>query len=161
MKKKLHSLFLLPILLIGFLFSSCEADKNYYYEDPSFNWESSSFYINATGKDGGKWEWNSATRRYECVYDLTGKFENEDSFIYNKGFFIGYVFFGDQNTDETQHIMPFNDRVNGGKLTYDTSFRLFDKGHELTACFYFEWNDGRQSPPPAYNFRLYLGWGKQ
>jgi len=157
--KKLHYklLGLFIILASTFTFTSCEGDKVYetYYEDTSANWDVIPFEI---GGSDHRWSWNSEKGYYQCIININSKYTDVDEFIYNNGIALGYVFLGEQYVDETQSLMPFYDDVNGANLWNDTSIQGSNKDFDV--CFYFQWDDKRQSPPPLYNVRLVLAWGK-
>lgn len=161
MKKLRNALLALLMTVAGIIsFTSCEGDK-IYYEDPSFSWHTMFFTIDENGYgENYKWEWNPDYRRYECVINITGDNINVDEFIYNHGNAVGYVFMGQQNVNEIQSVLPYFDENKGANLWNDISILGIGSNKTFEVCFYYQWSDLRQSPPPLYNVKLALFWGK-
>ena len=157
MKKKLHTILTLSVVLLAsMLFSSCEGDKTY-VEDPSANWKIFEFPVDANGGGNkGKWVWDNNKQCFKCEFIINDNDLSVDEYIYNKGVALGYVFIGTQNVNEVQTILPFYDDVLDGNLWFETAIQGSQK--DFVVRFFYQGPNGNASPLPFYNLRLVLIW---
>jgi hypothetical protein len=107
--------------------------------------------------EANDWRWNSALRRWEAVVPL--KFI--DTFVYEKGSVIGYVFLGEQNRDEVQTQLPYSQtfHVSGGAdFTETIGYEYSRLTNRVT--FYIQPSNGLQDPKAKvyYAFRIVMIW---
>ena len=97
MKRKLFTSLFAGLLLLGIAFTSTScSDSTKDFEETQWNIEN--FTVNAS-----EWSWDATEKRWEATKQL--KFINE--FIYESGAVIGYVFIGQQGTNEVQVQLPY------------------------------------------------------
>lgn len=154
MKKKLHSLFAISFLLVGFLMlNSCTEKK--YYQDSSANWET---IIVSVKKN--MWEWNSNLQRYEYILNISSDDIIIDDFIYEDGLVIPYLLLGKPNQGETQHLISGGSYIPSQKGVFgcDTSISR-DNDDLFTVRFYYYWDNPNDFGREDFTFRLLLLWG--
>ena len=97
MKNKRLTSLLAGVLFIGtaLFLSSCSDSSDDITET---QWDIQSYTVNAS-----EWSWSTVERRWEATKQL----KYIDDFIYESGAVIGYVFLGDQNTNEVQVQLPY------------------------------------------------------
>ncbi len=153
MKKKLHSLFAISFLLVGFLIlNSCTEKK--YYEDSSAYWKVIDIPVNKN-----MWVWNDNLQRYEYIHDISSDNIDTDDFIYDKGMVIPYLLLGTQFQGETQHLISGGTYIPSQKGVFgcDTSISR-NNGDLFTVRFYYYWDNPNDFGRENFNFRLVLLW---
>ncbi len=117
--------------------------------------------INVTAKKAD-WQWDNEQERYFIVFD----FPELTNVIYEDGLQVGYVFIGEQGSNELQKMLPYvntywgeDDQGNEFKYT-ETISCDFELASPSTVAFYIQASDlGRDDNILAdYNFRVVFVW---
>ncbi|MGV8962261.1 MAG: hypothetical protein ACOH2V_02635 [Candidatus Saccharimonadaceae bacterium] len=146
-----HASLLLILLLIGY---SCSDDpvQNIDFQETQFN------IINIQVKKAD-WKWDNVSERFEAVKDLP----ELTKFIYENGVQLGYVFIGQQGSNEVQKILPFvntyKELAQGNTFIYTETISCdFMLGTPSSVAFYIQSSDLEKDEfnLADYNFRIVL-----
>lgn len=117
--------------------------------------------INVTAKKAD-WQWDNEQGRYFIVFD----FPELTNVIYEDGLQVGYVFIGEQGSNELQKMLPYvntywGEDDQGIVFKYTETISCdFELASPSTVAFYIQASDlGRDDNILAdYNFRVVFVW---
>lgn len=116
-------------------------------------------YLTAKKAD---WQWDNDEGRYFIVFNLPELTET----VYESGLQVGYVFIGQQGSNELQKMLPYVNTYwweddQGSLFKYTETISCdFELGSPSTVAFYIQASDlGRDDSILAdYNFRVVFVW---
>ena len=152
MKRDIYTSLFAGILFLStaFITTSCSDSTDDFVET---EWNIEHFTVNSS-----QWSWNNSMGRWE----FTSQLDFLDEFVYENGVVIGYIFFGTQDVDEVQSILPYTSKSylldDGSQFTETIHFAFSRLTNKIT--FYISPSDGVRDEDARqnYNFRVVMIW---